>query len=245
MSLTKSIQIAGFLAASMIVTPVIAGTIVIRSSGPSARNFPVGKSLPDGQRVALKAGDTLVLLDARGTRTLNGAGSYDIGASARGSAAPSALTTLIASSGARQVRTGAVRGTNSAPPRIASLWYVDTTRSGTVCLRDMSRASMWRATMTDPATMTLTRTSDGKSVSVTFATGQAVRSWPVKDMPIVAGGEYRLAGPGMARPTILHIAAFTGTTDAPDDVASHLIAQGCTGQLDVLVDAGRVAQAEG
>lgn len=237
MSWINACKLAASVLAMTAATAAVAGTIVIRSSGPSAKAYPVGKSLPDGQRVALKAGDTLVLLDTKGTRTLSGAGNFDIGSSARGAAAPSAFAALIGNSGTRQVRTGAVRGTNIGPARVASLWYVDTSKSGTVCLKDTTRATLWRADMTSPVVMTLTH--DGKSVPLAFSTGQAVKTWPVTEIPLVAGGEYRISGPGLAIPTTLRIAAFTSTSDAPDDVARGLIGKGCAAQLDALVEAGK------
>jgi hypothetical protein len=247
LSWTKALRISGRIVASSLAictaSAALAGTIVIRSSGPSAKTYPTGKSIPDGQKLALKAGDTLVLLDAKGTRTLNGAGNFSTGATARGAAAPSAFAALIGNAGGRQVRTGAVRGTGSAQPRVASLWYVDTSKSGTVCLKDMTRATLWRASMTSPVMMTLSYGS--KSVPLAFAAGQAVRAWPVADLPLAFGEEYRISGPGLAAPTVIRIAAFTSASTAPDDVASTLIGKGCTVQLDALVEAGKVTPSVG
>src|SRR5262245_7287326 len=49
-----------------------AQTIVVSSSGPSARTYPAGKTLAAGSRIVLAAGDTLTVLDSRGTRVLRG-----------------------------------------------------------------------------------------------------------------------------------------------------------------------------
>jgi len=237
LSWTDALKITATAIALAATSAALAGTIVIRSSGPSAKAFPVGKSLQDGQRVALKAGDTLVLLDAKGTRTLSGAGSFDIGGNAGGVATASAFTALIGNSGTRQVRTGAVRGTATGPTRVASLWYIDTSKSGVVCLKDMTRATLWRADMSSPTTMTLTY--NGKSVPLTFSTGQAVKTWPVADVPLTEGSEYRISGPGLSTPTTIRLASFPTSSDAPDEVAQRLIGQGCTVQLDALVEAGK------
>ena len=246
MSWTNATRLVAIALAGSIAGAASAGTIVIRASGPSASAYPVGKSLPEGQKISLKAGDTLVLLDAKGTRTLSGAGSYAIGSAARGSASATTFAALISNSGTRQVRTGAVRGEAMASqPRVASLWYVDTTRSGTVCLRDLTRASLWRSTMAEAQTLTLVRVSDGKSVPLPFAAGQSVRSWPVAQLPIKQGADYRIASPGSAHTTTIRIAAFSSDSDAPDDVAAALIKQGCSGQLDVLVEAGKADAATG
>ena len=247
MSWTRALKSSGKLAVSAfaltVATATLAGTIVIRSSGPSAKAYPVGKSLSDGQRVALKAGDTLVLLDAKGTRTLSGVGNFDIASTARGAAAPSAFAALIGNSGTRQVRTGAVRGSNIGPARVASLWYIDTSKSGAVCLKDTTRATLWRADMASPVVMTLTH--EGKSVPLAFSTGQAVKTWPVAEIPLITGGEYRISGPGLAAPTTFRVLAFTSISDAPDEVARGLIGKGCSAQLDALAEAGKTMASTG
>lgn len=212
-----------------------AGTIVIRADGPSKAQFPAGKAL--GARVTLARGDTIVVLDQRGTRTINGPGTIDL--AARGGAAPSAFTALIANSGTRQVRTGAVRGGPTAVIAAPSLWYVDTARSGTMCLPDLARAQLWRSNASVPVTWTLARASDGKSVPMTFAANQHVRSWPVADLGLVEGVDYKLSGPGLAAPITIRFARIVAASASPEDVAGALIGKGCSGQLDRLVEAGR------
>ena len=59
-------------AALLASTSTAAAVLVVRSSGPSAAVYPPGKALPDDHMLKLKATDTVVLLDSRGTRTLNG-----------------------------------------------------------------------------------------------------------------------------------------------------------------------------
>lgn len=245
MSLTSTLKLAGSLAAICCSGASLAGTIVIRSSGPSAKAYPTGKSLADGQKVTLKTGDMLVVLDSRGTRTLSGAGIFNVGIAASNSAAPSTFAALIGNSGTRQVRTGAVRGASTAQPRIASLWYLDTAQSGAMCLRDLSKATLWRGSMAMPVTLTLTRVSDGKAVPLAFAAGQAVRSWPVADMPLASETDYKITGPGMAKPTVFHVAQISGTTDEADKVAATLIGKGCISQLNVLVEAGNASAVAG
>ena len=212
-----------------------AGTIVVRSAGPSARDFPPGKALSTG-KVTLRAGDSLVLLDGRGTRTLSGPGSFALGASETASAAPSALGALLRNTGARQVRTGAVRGVGNVSAKSPNLWYVDTSKSGTVCLADATRPMLWRQTMTAPATMMLTRAGEGKSANVSFAAGQSIRPWPTGDMPIVEGADYRLQSAGMPQPMNIRFAMVGSSAAALDDLGAALIRKGCNGQLDLLID---------
>ena len=68
-------------AAVAVVAPDVAkaGTVVA-SSGPSAGKYPVGKKLKDTDRITLRAGDSVTVLDSRGTRIISGAGTHMVGA---------------------------------------------------------------------------------------------------------------------------------------------------------------------
>ena len=69
-------------AALIAATAATAAVLVVRSSGPSAGAYPPGKALPETHMLQLKASDTIVLLDSRGTRTLQGPGNFSVSASA-------------------------------------------------------------------------------------------------------------------------------------------------------------------
>jgi hypothetical protein len=215
---------------------VVAETIVVRSNGPSAKSYPPGKSIADNLSVTLKAGDSLTILDGRGTRVLKGPGKFSTTASS-GAAAGSAIGQLLRNTGTRQARTGAVRGIGA--PRTArspNLWYVDIAKSGTFCLADASTLSLWRPTLDQAATLSITRTSDGKSAPVEFRQGQSVSAWPTATLPVTAGAEFRVSGGGMATPTTLKIAALGPNPQGLEGTASALISNGCTAQLDLLVE---------
>jgi hypothetical protein len=230
-------KIAAAAVALGIAGSAAAGTIVIRADGPSKGAYPPGKSLTG--KVSLRAGDTLVVLDARGTRTLNGPATVDLSATRTASAAPSALTALIRNAGARQVRTGAVRGVNGAQANSPNLWYVDVSRGGKTCLADATQATLWRSSMAETETLTLQRVSDGKAVPVIFAVGQSVRPWPVAALPIAASAEYSLSASGVvAKPVVVRIETIGNHGTTPDAVAAALIAKGCSHQLEMLVAAG-------
>lgn len=239
MSWTKAIKAAAFALACGVAGSALAGTIVIRADGPSKRLYPPGKTLAG--RIALARGDTLVVLDARGTRTLSGPGTIDL--AAQGGSASSALTALIANSGSRQVRTGAVRGGANGVIASPSLWYVDAGRGGTICLPDLTRATLWRNDGTSAAAWTLTRVRDGKTATLNFAARQNVRSWPVTDLGLAEGTDYRLSGPGLAAPVMFRFVIIAPPAGAPEEVAAALLAKGCKAQLDQLVEAGRSAPA--
>ncbi len=223
------------IATGIIATSAMAGTIVVRASGPSAAMYPPGKTITAAS-VTLRPGDTLVLLDAKGTRTLSGAGAHSI-AGGSAAVAPSALGALIRSSGARQVRTGAVRGGVTGPAKPPSLWYVDASRGGTICVADPAATNVWRPDMTAAASYAIS--SGGKSVPLDFAAGQSVRPWPAQ-LPLTAGARYRIAGLKSA-PVEIVVQPVGAPGDTADAVGAALIAKGCMRQLDQLVEAGQSA----
>ncbi|HEX7876021.1 MAG TPA: hypothetical protein VF489_05495, partial [Sphingobium sp.] len=126
-----------------------ADTLVVRASGPSAKIYPAGRKLADGGTVALKAGDVVTLLDAKGTRTLRGPGSFGVTAAASGAPASSVtLAALLDTKRVRRARTGAVRGTVGdapvAPAKRPNLWLVDVAQPGALCFADATAVRLWR-----------------------------------------------------------------------------------------------------
>jgi hypothetical protein len=213
---------------------VMAETIVVKSAGPSAKSYPPGRSIPDNSKVALKAGDTVTILDGQGTRMFKGPGLF---ATTTATRANSAASVILRNTGTRQVRTGAVRGgntnTNQRPPNV---WLVDASKSGTVCFAGSEAVSMWVPAHEQQESLTITRVSDGKSMPVALRPGQSVKSWPVADMPIADGAQYRVSGGGMTSPITLRFAALGPNPQGLEGTASALIKAGCNAQLDLLVE---------
>jgi hypothetical protein len=213
---------------------VAAETIVVRSSGPSARAYPPGKSLPDSAKVALKAGDSVTILDGRGTRVLKGPGTFSTTAA---TATSTSINQVLRNTGARQVRTGAVRGVGSASAaRPPSVWLVDATKSGTVCYAGTEAVSLWMPGQADAATVTVTRVADGKSVPLALRPGQTIKVWPAEELPVADGSEFRISGAGMASPVTLRFAALGPNPQGLESTASALITKGCNAQLDLLIE---------
>src|SRR6478735_1132669 len=129
----KRLAAAALAAAACALVPAAAfAGVVVSASGPSAGSFPVGKSIGNSERVVLRAGDTLTVLDANGTRVLRGAGTFSLdqqaGPSKRGTFAD-----LTRRRPASQVRTAAIRG-DDQPAQPSNIWYVDVSHPGTVCV---------------------------------------------------------------------------------------------------------------
>jgi hypothetical protein len=219
-------------------TAATAGTIVVASAGPSSKTYPPGKSLADGSKVTLRAGDALTILDGRGTSVLKGPGTF--ATSAVATASNSTLTALMRNTGKRIGRTGAVRGSGQPP----SLWLIDPSVSGTMCVPDAQSVKFWRPRSEQAATMTVTRVSDGKTMPMTFKVGFSEAAWSAADMPLDFNAKYRVAGDGMVSPTVIEFADLGPNAAGIETTISSLVRMGCNAQLKRLVDTLAVPAAE-
>jgi hypothetical protein len=210
-------------AVGLLASSASAAVLVVRSSGPSAAAYPPGKALPDTHVLKLKATDTVILLDSRGTRTLSGPGSFSVSASA----AP-ATATRTAGASARRVRLGAVRGTGGT----RSVWQADLGRSGNVCIANPGELTLYRPDAAGPADITLTD-SDGKSAKVHFESNQWEASWPA-ELEVKAGKRVNIAG--LAQPATLTLRQLSPVPTGLEGMAQSLIRADCQAQLDVLID---------
>lgn len=208
--------------AALFASTASAAVLVVRSSGPSATAYPAGKALPDNHVLKLKATDTVILLDSRGTRTLNGPGNFSVSASA----AP-VTSSRTTGTGARRVRLGAVRGTGTR-----SVWQADLARSGNVCIANPGELTLYRPDAAGAADVTLTD-SDGKSAKVHFETNQWEAAWP-SELEVKSGKRVNVGG--LAQPTTLTLRQLSPVPSGLEGMAQSLIRADCQAQLDVLID---------
>jgi hypothetical protein len=200
-----------------------AAVLVVRSSGPSAGAYPPGKALPDNHVLKLKPSDTVILLDSRGTRTVQGPGSFSVSANA----APAAAVRTAGTS-ARRVRLGAVRGVGAR-----SVWQADLNRSGNVCVANPADLGLWRADSSAEANVTLTDAASGKKSEVKFAAGQSIAPWPA-ELPAASGTKVNVTG--LTAPTTLTLRVLSPIPTGLEGMAQGLIRANCEAQLDVLID---------
>lgn len=211
-----------------------AQTIVVSSSGPSARSYPAGKTLAAGSRIVLAAGDTLTVLDSRGTRTLRG--PVTVSAEASAAAANPSFAMLVATQNRRRARTGAIRGAGeTAKP--SNMWYVNVAEGGTFCVADPSAVQLWRPDMQQAATLTVAAEA-GQNASVSFAIGQNIAAWP-NALPVAEGRSYVLSGGGLAEPKRLRFVTLGATPGDPASTYAALDAKGCNAQKQLLLGAMR------
>jgi hypothetical protein len=223
--------VAAGLAAATLAGTALAGPMVVRSTGPSAKAYPAGRQLADNAQLALKAGDSVVLLDARGTRTVSGPGTFPAVATGARVGAAQTASRILANQGTSERRGGAVRsGIPASEARSPNLWFVDLSKSGTVCVADPATVRVWRGSTDSPAKVAIA--SSTGAGEIVLAQGASVGEWP-KSMPVTDGAEYTLTMPGKAPAKVKFVAVPMPAS--LEDTAQQLIAKGCTTQLDLLI----------
>lgn len=218
----KKIAIA-LAAAAVLAVPAAANVLVVRSSGPSAKSYPPGHRFPDSAQVTLRPGDVLIVLGGQATRTLRGPGTFPVAAGA---------AKLAMANASRRGRFSAMR-TGEIPP-VPSIWHLDVSQSGTVCVADGGKLQLWRADPAEKTSLTLAP-AGGRARTVEWPAGAEVLDWP-KDMPVAADASYELSWSGSADKSKL---VFANVGAAPADeqgLAGALIAKGCQNQLDALLE---------
>jgi hypothetical protein len=235
---------AAIAATLMLAGAADAATLVVRASGPSSATYPPGKMLADTARILLKANDELVLLDAKGTRTLRGPGNFSsvASASAETSGGGTALAALVDQRSDRRVRIGAVRSVDGTAKRPPNIWYIDASRGGTVCVADAAQAMLWRPDP-DNAGSTTASPATGTPAKIDWGSGQAVQPWP-QALPLTEGAQYKLMT-GSAAPAAIKVTLVGTPPEELQDMAQVLITHGCTAQLDLLVATTSAADAAG
>lgn len=221
---------AALLTAALAGT-AMAGPVVVRSTGPSAKAYPVGRKLADTAQLNLRAGDSIVLLDARGTRTVIGPGTFAALATGTRASAAQAAGRILANQTGTERRGGAVRGGEpTLDGQSPNLWFLDLSKSGTMCVADPNAVRFWRPSPTAASEVTVS--GGGASGTVAMPAGAAVAEWP-KAVPFADGTEYSVAIDGGA-PARIRLVTVPAPADL-EDTAAQLIAKGCTTQLDLLI----------
>src|SRR5438874_9545306 len=156
-------------------TAAVASVVVVKSLGPSAKAYPPGKTLPESAKISLQGGDVVTLLGPGSAQTLRGPGNFP---------AQVAMNSAAASRG----RFGALRAAEVA--KNPSIWDIDVTQSGKMCVTSTSKVQLWRPEADGAVTIKI-RSADGHSQDLAWAAGAAQAVWPAA-LPIKAGTTYQL-----------------------------------------------------
>lgn len=224
------------LAGTALTVPVAAfAGLVVKASGPSAKQYPVGTKLDDDATITLRDGDKITILTSKGTRVLKDAGRHRVGGRAAETRARfSALTRQRAAS---RVRTGAVRPVETGGPITSpNLWYVDVSKSAKMCLYDLETVRLWRPTTKGHSRYLVSDLSSSAHIHVNFEDGEMVAALDAERMPVSEGGNYALAGPDGTPSVEITFALLPGKYEQADELAEQLIEKGCMVQLNLLAD---------
>lgn len=201
-------------------TAALANVVVVKSLGPSAKAYPPGKTLPPSAKITLQGGDIVTVIGPSSAQTLRGPGNFDAG------------QVSLASAAGQRGRFGALRAAEVA--HNPSIWDVDVSHDGKVCVKSASNVQLWRPDSEANATVTI-RSADGQSQQLTWAAGSALTPWPTA-LPIKSGASYQVEWPDTGDKSSLDIVTVP---TAPADLvgaAQVLIQNGCQKQLDLLVE---------
>jgi len=201
-------------------TAAVASVVVVRSLGPSAKAYPPGKTLPESASISLKGGDVVTLLGPSSAQTLRGPGNFE------------AKQVALASAAGKRGRFGALRTAEVA--HNPSIWDLDVTQSGKMCVNKAGKLTLWRPD-SEAAAKVKIRSSDGKTQELPWAAGKAAAVWPAS-LPLSNSAEYQIEWPSTGEKSSV---TFVTVASAPSDLvgaAQVLIENGCQNQLDLLVE---------
>ena len=225
--------LAGALVAGLGAGAAFAAPAVIVKS--SASEYPVGSKIDDADTITLEAGDSVTVLTNKGTRTMKGPGTFEVGAKPKSNRAR--FANLTRKRAASRSATGAVRGgpETTERPLSPNLYYVDVERSGTICLYDMGAVRLWRPfnagietyKVLDPATET--------TIDVTFDDGESVAPLDPALITLAEGTTYTVTGPGDgAEPATINFVSLDEDFAGADALASALVDKGCMVQVELM-----------
>lgn len=200
-------------------SPAVASVVVVKSLGPSAKAYPPGKTLPESAKITLQGGDVITVLGPAAAQTLRGPGNFAAGQMS------------LASAESKRGRFGALRASDIV--KNPSIWDIDVTQSGKMCVANASKVQLWRPE-SDAAVKISIRSANGKSQDLDWAAGKASAIWPAA-LPVATGVEYQIEWPETGDKSSV---TFVTLPNAPADIvgaAQVLIENGCQHQLDLLV----------
>src|SRR3954463_3024256 len=207
------------IAVALISIPAAANVVVVKSLGPSAKAYPPGKTLPESAKFCLQGGDVLTVLGPSSAQTLRGPGNFD------------AKQVALASAAGQRGRFGALRAAEVT--HNPSIWDVDVSQSGKICITDASKVQLWRPDSETPITAQI-RTDDGKSQALNWAAGKALTPWP-SALPI-RNGEYQVEWTDSGEKNKFNVVPVKSPPADLVGAAQVLIENGCQNQLDLLVE---------
>jgi len=212
------LMLVGAVAVALSSTAAVASVVVVRST---TKAYPPGKTLPEAANISLKGGEMVTLIGPSSAQTLRGPGNFNT------------KSVALASAAGQRGRFGALRTAEVA--HNPSIWDLDATQSGKMCVSNRNKLQLWRPDSDSAAKITI-RAADGKSQQLAWATGKASTAWPTTALPIANSAEYQIEWPDSGEKSTV---TFVTVASEPADLvgaAQLLIENGCQNQLDLLVE---------
>jgi hypothetical protein len=213
------------IAIALSSTAALANVVVVKSLGPSAKAYPPGKTLPPNAKITLQGGDVVTVLGPAAAKTLRGPGNFD------------ASSISLASAAGQRGRFSALRATEVA--HNPSIWDIDVTQSGKVCVVDPGKLQLWRPDSSGAASVEI-QSADGKSEKLSWAAGKATAAWP-SALPIKTGAQYQVQWSETGDKSSLDLVTVSSVPSDLPGTAQVLIENGCQNQLDLLVSSASKA----
>lgn len=209
-------------------TASVANVVVVKSLGPSAKAYPPGKTLSESAKINLQGGDVVTVIGPASAQTLRGPGNFD------------AKQVALSAAAGQRGRFGALRAVEVA--HNPSIWDVDASAGGKVCVAYPAKLQLWRPDSETSTTVKI-RSADGQSQSLSWAAGKALAPWPAA-LPIKSGAQYSVEWPDGADTSKLDIVTVASPPADLVGAAQVLLENGCSKQLDLLVEsAGKAGSA--
>jgi len=213
------------IAIALSSSAALANVVVVKSLGPSAKSYPPGKTLPPSAKITLQGGDVVTVLGPSAAKTLRGPGNFD------------ASQISLASASGQRGRFGALRAAEVA--HNPSIWDIDVTQSGKVCVVDAKKLQLWRPD-TDEAGNVEIRSADGQSQKLSWAAGKSLAAWPAA-LPVKTGAQYQIQWGETGDKSSLDVVTVGSVPADLPGTAQVLIENGCQNQLDLLVSSASKA----
>ena len=215
----KPMLLGAAVAITLSSTAALANVVVVKSLGPSAKAYPPGKTHPPSAKITLQGGDVVTVLGPNAAQTLRGPGNFDAG------------QVSLASAASQRGRFGALRAAEVA--HNPSIWDIDVSQSGKVCVTDASKLQVWRADSDSAATVQI-HSADGQTQKLTWAAGKALAAWP-SALPVKTGAQYQIDWGDSGDKSSLDVVTVGSVPSDLVGTAKVLIENGCQNQLDLLV----------
>lgn len=215
-------------AVAFMSTAGLANVVVVKSLGPSSKAYPPGKTLPESSKITLIGGDVVTVIGPSSAQVLRGPGNFD------------AKQVTLASAAGQRGRFGALRAVEVAHD--PSIWDIDASTGGKVCVAEKTPLQLWRADSETPITVQI-RSADGASQTLSWAAGKALASWPAA-LPIKTGAHYSVEWPDGGDSSKLDVVTIANPPADLVGAAQVLLENGCQKQLDLLVESASKAASQ-